>query len=356
MKEIVVVTPHLGNGGAERVLSELMSEWTRMGKKISVIQTNANRYGNDYEFSQKINVINLTTTGGKFRRAKQALELCKILSKYPDATVVSFVNTAILVCGIASFIFKNKLIFSERCDPARTPDKKIQRIVRDKIFKRADACVFQTTMARKHFPKSVQRKGVIIKNPINPLLPEPYRGIRKKTIIAACQLTDQKNIPMLIHAFAKFYESNKDYRLEIYGRGVREAELRELIKTLGLENHAFLMGFSDDIYKQMKDCAMYVSSSDYEGISNAMLEALGLGLPSICTDCPVGGPREIIEDGINGLLVPVGDAEALCEAMKKIADDSAFAERLSENAVKVRDKFAISEVAREWLQLMDRIE
>lgn len=356
MKEIVVVTPHLGNGGAERVLSELMSEWTRMGKKVTVIQTNANRYGNDYEFSQQISIINLKTTRGKFRRAKQALELCKILSEHPDATVVSFVNTAILVCGIASFVFKNKLIFSERCDPARTPDKKIQRTVRDQIFKRADACVFQTAMAMDHFPKSVQRKGVIIKNPINPLLPEPYCGIRKKTIIAVCQLTDQKNIPMLINAFAMFHESNGDYRLEIYGRGVKEDELRKLIKTLELEEHAFLMGFSDDIYEQMKDCAMYVSSSDYEGISNAMLEALGLGLPSICTDCPVGGPREIIEDGINGLLVPVGDVEALYGAMKKIADDSTFAEMLSENAIKVRNKFAINEVAQEWLQLMDRIE
>ena len=355
MKEIVVVTPHLGNGGAERVLSELMSEWTRMGKKVTVIQTNANRYGNDYEFSQQISIINLKTTRGKFRRAKQALELCKILSEHPDATVVSFVNTAILVCGIASFVFKNKLIFSERCDPARTPDKKVQRTVRDQIFKRADACVLQTAMAMDHFPKSVQRKGVIIKNPINPLLPEPYCGIRKKTIIAVCQLTDQKNIPMLINAFAMFHESNGDYRLEIYGRGVKEDELRKLIKTLELEEHAFLMGFSDDIYEQMKDCAMYVSSSDYEGISNAMLEALGLGLPSICTDCPVGGPREIIEDGINGLLVPVGDVEALYGAMKKIADDSTFAEMLSENAIKVRNKFAINEVAQEWLQLMDRI-
>lgn len=353
MDEIIIVTPHLGNGGAERVLTELITEWTRMGEKVCVIQTNANRYGNNYKFSEDVELINMVNTNGRFRRLKQVKELNKILLNHPNAVVISFVNTAILVCGIASFFFKNKLVFSERCDPERTPDKWIQRIVRDNIFKRADVCIFQTAMARDHFPKSVQRKGIIIPNPINPFLPEPYKFERKKTIITAAQLTDQKNIPMLIEAFEMFHKEYTDYKLEIYGRGDKESELKQLIKEKRLGNDVFLMGFSDNIYAKMQDCAMYVSSSDYEGISNSMLEAMGLGLPTICTDCPVGGARETITNGVDGLLVPVGDSVAMCEAMKRIAEDRDLANILSQNAIKIRNKLSINKIAKRWLQVME---
>lgn len=353
MNDIVIVTPHLGNGGAERVLTELMTEWVQMGIKVCVVQTNPNRYGNDYQFSREVNVINLVTTGGRFRRLKQVRKLNKILEEHREAVIISFVNTAILICGLASFFFKNKLVFSERCDPDRTPAKKIQRVVRDHIFKRADVCVFQTEIARQHFPRSVQKKGVVISNPINPNLPQPYKGERKKTIITAAQLTDQKNIPMLINAFEKFHKDFTDYKLEIYGRGVKETELREMIKQKGLESCIFLMGFADDIYSKMRDCAMYVSSSDYEGISNSMLEALGMGLPSICTDCPVGGARETITDGENGLLVPVGDSDALNIAMRRIAGDPELSEKLSINALKIREKLSIHRIADEWLQIIN---
>ena len=97
---------------------------------------------------------------------------------------------------------------------------------------------------------------------------------------------------------------------------------------------------------------MFVSSSDYEGLSNSMLEAMAIGLPTVCTDCPVGGARMVIRDGENGLLVPVGDREALAAAMCRVADDRALAETLSQNGRTLREKLSIGVIADEWERLI----
>ena len=111
-------------------------------------------------------------------------------------------------------------------------------------------------------------------------------------------------------------------------------------------------GFSDNIYDEMNKSAMFVLSSDYEGISNSMLEALAMGLPSVVTDCPVGGAKMVIENNINGILVPVGDVQSMFEGMKKILDDKGFAKKLSKNAIKIRDKYPVDKIAKMWLDVM----
>ena len=111
-------------------------------------------------------------------------------------------------------------------------------------------------------------------------------------------------------------------------------------------------GFSSDIHEKMRDAAMFVSSSDYEGISNSMLEALAMGVPTVVTDCPVGGARLMIQDGVNGVLVPVGDADAMYQGMKKVIEDADFAERIAVEAYKVRERYPIEKVSEMWIDLM----
>ena len=101
----------------------------------------------------------------------------------------------------------------------------------------------------------------------------------------------------------------------------------------------------------MVNCTAYVSSSDYEGMSNSMLEALAMGIPSICTDCPIGGARTVIENGVNGILTPVGEQAPLTEAMLKIIEDEAFRNLLGNNAYAIRDKLNINDIADQWIQL-----
>jgi len=352
--EIIVVTNYLTDGGAERVLSELISEWIKFDHKVLVIQIKSSSFLDSFVLPKEIEIININELeSSRFvRRLYQAFQLVKILRLKKSGTVLSFTNPSILLVGMCSPFIKNKIVFSERNDPDRSPTKKRFRIVRDMVYRRADVCVFQTEDARAHFCKKVQSKGIIIPNPVNDDLPEPYNGERRKTIVAVCRLNQQKNIPMTIHAFNKLIVDYPDYTLEIYGRGELEKDLQDLINRLDLQEKVFLMGFSHQVYEKLRDAAVYVSSSNYEGISNSMLEALGMGVPTVCTDCPCGGARTYIVDGENGLLVPVGNVDALYYAIKKILDDMNFAKKLSINASKIREELPVKKIAEQWTDIL----
>ena len=355
VKEIVLISQYIGNAGAERVMSILAGKWAEKGIHVNIIQTRPFLGSIEYRLDNDINIINMRFKKGIFWRFFQFIDFYQIMKNHSDAIVINFLNPGSFLSGLGTFFLSNKFLFTERNNPDKSPPKKIYRKIRDLFFELADICVFQTEQAKQHFSKRVQAKGYIIPNPINPELPEPYEGERKKVIIAVARLEKQKNLLMLINAFSLFHENHPEYSLEIYGRGSLEMELNDLISAKDLRDSVHLMGFSDDIYSKMRECAMYVSSSDYEGISNSMIEAMGLGLPTICTDCPVGGARKTIINGVNGLLVPVGDVQSLYEAMCKIADNPELAEKLSGNAVKIREDLSADRIAQQWLDVMEKI-
>lgn len=353
-KEIIIVTISLGNDGAERILTELSRQWVQEGHHITVIQTSPNRYGNEYALAEDIELIQIHTTSSNkvIRFIQEIKELIKILKTRPDATCLSFLSASSFILAISSWFVKNRIVFSERNNPRKVPVGWHQQALRNFAFLFADAVVFQTEDAKSYFPRSVQKRGVIIPNPINGKLPPPIEGEREKVIVTACRLHPQKNLPMMINAFSMLADEFPDYKLVIYGQGVLEDELRAQIKSLNLEDRILLPGFADNILEKVAPCAMYVSSSDFEGISNSMLEALGMGLPSVVTDCPVGGARMVIRNGENGLLVPVRDTEAMYKAMRSVLCDPALAARLSREAIKVRDEFPLWKIAKRWLEVL----
>lgn len=122
---------------------------------------------------------------------------------------------------------------------------------------------------------------------------------------------------------------------------------------MGLSERIHFEGFKKNIDEIIRDSAMYVSSSDYEGICNSMIEAMSMGIPTICTDCPIGGARAMITDGVNGLLVPVRDSEKLYKAMKTFIDRPEYAARLGAKAEEIRNMYPVEKIAKEWLDLAD---
>ena len=160
-------------------------------------------------------------------------------------------------------------------------------------------------------------------------------------------------------AFEKFNINFPDYELYIIGDPVgNDAEgyidlVKERIEKTSCKNKIFLLPSRRDIHNEIRDYAMFVSSSDFEGMSNSMLEAMAIGLPVVCTDCPAGGARAVIKDGENGLLVPVGDSERLYLAMKRVAEDKDLAERLSQNAVSVRESQSLEKIIEKWMEIID---
>ena len=177
-------------------------------------------------------------------------------------------------------------------------------------------------------------------------------GTRRPVIVTASRLNKQKNLGMLIEAFSKISSNHPEYTVEIFGRGEEEENLKRKAEKLSVADKVIFKGFSSNIYEDIRDCAIYVCSSDYEGISNALIEALGLGLPTISTDCPVGGSRLLIEDNVNGILVSVGDVDALAAQIERLIENPDLAERLSNNAVNVREKYAADRIAQMWIDNM----
>ena len=352
-KTIIVVTETMGVDGPERVLSALVNEWHKTGYTIKVVVTRAEMREATYSIDSDIEIhhIHAHSQGGVMARFNEAKELRKYLKQYPDAVCVSLMISTSFSLAMASIGLKNRIILSERNDPNQVPFTKVQRKMRDLSMELADACVFQTEDAKAYFSTKVQNKGVIIHNPINPVLPERFEGERRKVFVAAGRLAKQKNYPVMLKAFAEVVKDYPEYKLKICGEGPEREELEQMIQSLGIADNVEMSGFSNNVYQEMVDCTAYVSSSDYEGMSNSMLEALAMGLPVICTDCPIGGARTVIQDKQNGILVPVGDADAFSKAMKFVIETPEAADAMGQKAYELRNQLNIHDIAESWTKL-----
>ena len=353
-KKILIFADHVGGGGAERVLSNLANFWTQAGNEIVIVQTDFAEIDKNYALSDSIQIINMPPESHwkPLRYLIETIRFTQLLRIMPDFTILCFLMPKQFLCALASLFVKNRMVFSERNTPWLYPRKKLHRMLRDWSFTRIDACVFQTPDAMHCFSRSIQKKSVIIPNPVSPALPEPYSGTRRKVVVTACRLAPQKNLPLLFRAFAQVHAEFPEYTLEVYGRGDNLEALQTLKQRLNLTDSIRLMGFSHHLHEQIRDAAMYVSSSNYEGISNSMLEAVALGIPTISTDCPVGGARITIQDGVNGLLVPVGDEQALYQAMKKLILNPELAQSISYKGTELRQTLNLAEIAKQWLELL----
>lgn len=209
-------------------------------------------------------------------------------------------------------------------------------------------------MQKKCFSAKVQKHSWIIPNPMSERIPLPYKGAeRKNKIVAVGRLEEEKNHMLLLDAFQCFAKEYPEYELIIYGSGVLLPQLENKAELLGISDKVVFAGFVKGVLEEIADAKMYVLSSDYEGMSNSLLEAMGIGMPVISTDCPIGGSAMLIEDGENGLLVPVGNVMALSNAMKQIVANPELTEKLSKNAARCREKYSVDKICEQWLEVLN---
>lgn len=352
MKKITFICPNLKSGaGIERITSILINRFVECGHEIQLILL----WQNIMEFDLP-SCVDITFMG--FPETKKlsysVLHIKELINKIKGDYIYSLMNPASDIAVLAGILSGKKVIVAERNDPKSFPFSKKNRMIRDISYNFAYKVVFQTQEQREYFSKKIQKKGIIIRNPIRKNMPEPYVGQRDKRIVATGRLDTQKNLPLLFESYSRIANEYPDYDLYLYGKGKLENELKALAKKMGLQERIHFEGFKSNIDEIILNCAMYVSSSDYEGISNSMIEALAMGIPTICTDCPIGGSREMIDSGKNGILVPVGDADALYSAMKLFIDDPKYAAMLGDNAKQIRNLYPEEKIANQWLDLIEK--
>lgn len=345
--KIVFVIPDMPGGGTERVVALLANEYSRRGMEVAILLFAGHETA--YPLDDKIEVVSVgNPSGGRIaERIGRLRRMRRYYAGNRDCQIWAFSVMGAVFSVLAAWGQKHFFLVSERNDPNRYDHQRIRNLA----YRFADVIVCQTPDAVGQFPAKIAKRSVVIPNPVDIGGLRPYEGERDKKIVAVGRLEAQKNHKLLLRAFAEFVAEHEAYVLEIYGKGELEEELKALARELGIEKRVRLHGFSGRVKEEINNAAMYVLSSDYEGISNSMLEAIALGIPVIATDCPIGGSRMYIKDGVNGLLVPVGDAHALAAAMKRIADDGQFSESLSRQGRKLREQNRVEQIAERFLSL-----
>lgn len=355
---VTFVIDSLGLGGAERVTS-ILANYFCNGKKVNLIVY----YPADkkYNIDKRVNLINMNYVVEKniLKNIRQAIDVCSIISSFgKKQTVISLScpSTNFYLSFVLKSISHHNLILSERNAPQFYPSSWLGRICRNVSYEMSDYIVFQTNGAKSYFGKRIQKKGGVIYNPIKENLPLPFEGKREKIIVNFCRLHPQKNLHLLIDAFCDFVKIEKEYRLFIYGEGPQKKELEEKINDLNLKDKIFICSYDVDLLEKIKNASMFVSSSDYEGISNSMIEAMAVGIPVICTDCPAGGAREMIENMNNGILVPVRDKNKMVEAMITLSKNQKLADKIAKEAVKIRKKLNVNKICKEWEKIIMQVK
>lgn len=344
-KNLIFVSNYFGNGGAARVMQTLLDYFS----KENLYELKLITYLDDdkkYRIPENIEYITLNSKN----KVQRIIELRKILSKNKNSIIISFEYFVNMQIILASRFLKDKIIISERNDPSRRGNDK--KKLRNFLYKFSDVLVCQTEEAKEYFPNKIQKKTVVIPNPIKSKLPAAYNGEREKKIVNFCRLEPQKNLKMLIDSFEIVNKKYNDYTLEIYGEGSCKEELEKYIINKKLNKNVKIMPFVKDIHSKILKYKMFVSTSDYEGISNSMIEAMGIGLPTICTDCPCGGARMMINSGENGILIKTGDIIGCANSMIEIIENKELEKKISKNSVKIRDKLSTKKIINEWKKII----
>ena len=320
---LVFTCDSMGPGGAEKVISALSNEMSDCINVYIIGVADRKAPESFYSLDEKVKYLTLSNESGKrINSLKRILALRKLILNIKPDVVVSFLPNANIYTWLSLIFTGIPYITSERNNPRVNPKGKIERFLKKISFVFSSGSVFQTQEAMDYYPNKVKNKSTIIKNPIV-VKQTPKPVVRKKVVLAVGRLTEQKNYKCLIDAFLQFnQQKNNEYILKIYGDGILKKELLDYCGFKNISDKVVFAGNDPNWQEKEYEDAMYVLSSNYEGMPNSLAEAMAVGIPSISTDCPIGGSRELIKNGINGFLVPVNDVDALVESMIKLSNSN----------------------------------
>lgn len=325
-----------GAGGAERQITLLANVMAKRGHEVHFLVLS--EFSDRYSINKNVIIHDLTSAEnniihpiiGRYKSLKKKYKEIR-----PDITIHYNLQSAYLTLAMSKKLY-SKAIYSERGDPYDKEYSGLLGLIRDWTVKMMDGLVFQSEGARDFFDDSVKDKSIVIHNSVEvPIDKYPVPCIRTKRIVSAGRLHEQKNYRLLIDAFAMIANEFYEYELVIYGNGDLREELQAQINRLNLAGRISLMPACNDIWEKIRDASLFVLSSDYEGMPNALMEAMALGIPSISTDCRPGGARTLIENGVNGFIVPLRDVDSLANMMAYVLTNPQVAETISKGGCEI---------------------
>lgn len=354
MKRILFYIDSLRVGGAQRVMSNLICYFAECGYEVLLVNDYIDLSSDIFSYSVPSSVKRLylrnNLEGNKYiKNIERIIRLRNIVKTHNPDVMLSFLEKPNKRLILSTLGLKNKKIVSVRNDPFKEYGKSIiRKAIANIMYSFADGIVFQTEEAQDFFINKIKRKSKIIMNPVSNLFFErTWLGL-DKSIITCGRLVKQKNHRLLINAFAQIADQFSDYKLIIYGEGPLRDELQKISNELGLHDRIILAGNCEGIPEILQKAELFVLTSDYEGLPNALMEALAVGVPCISTDCPCGGPKMLIQSGINGLLTKCGDEKMLAEKMRFILSNKEQAKQLGDSARELSKKYSPRIIYKTW--------
>ncbi len=350
---IAMLIGALTKGGAERVLVNLADYFAEKGYQVTMVTQY--RKENEYPLNEKVkrvisDISPDETTGNRLvnfqRRFSKLRKIWK--AERPDV-ILSFIGKNNMMAILTSRFLGIPVAVSVRAEPGEEYYNSWMRFMARHLFAWADGVVLQTRRCFDFFPEKVRRKAVILQNPVSStFFRERYEGVREKAIVAVGRVDENKNHEMVICAFAEIAKEFPDYKLMIYGEGECRKKLTELVEEKGLSEQILLPGSIDNVADAIYKARIFVLSSNSEGVPNTLIEAMVMGLTVISTDCPCGGPADLIQNGKNGILTPVGDIVSMREHLRNLLEDTKMADALGMEAAKTAEIYRPENVYGAW--------
>lgn len=354
MKHIVFFTLSMMRGGAEGVIARLVNDYLCYHYRITIVT--CMNCSVEYSLNQAIELVCLDDEGAVYRNMgerflKRRKRLAFVLDKMAPDLLISFLPEPNFLALSLKGRYSFPMIISVRNDPEREYRNRIYYGLMRYWYPKSDGYVFQTKQAGEYFSfsKHIIDSMEIIPNPLSSDYLELKKAdCREKKIVHVGRMDRQKNQMLLLQTCKDVLKRYPEYSLDIYGDGDLRKELEQMIKRLGLEEKVQLCGNVSDLRQRIQNAAVFVLSSDYEGMPNALMEAMAAGIPVVSTDCPCGGPAYLIKDRNCGKLVPVGDKDALLAAIISLLECPELAEEMAENAMQRMKEFYPERVYRKW--------
>lgn len=354
----------LSSGGAERVTATLANYWASTEHLVTIV-TIANGDSDFYKLDPRINRISLemaTDSRGSLRAVVNNLHrtwaLCRVLRASKPDIAIAMMPTANVTLAIAGRIAGIPTIGSERTYPPAMPLGRFWETARRRIYPLLSGLVAQTTDSASWLKAHIQNKRVVvIPNPISfpishqsPVIsPQKIRATLsgKHVLLAMGRLGEEKRFDRLLSAFAQVAPKHPDWSMVVLGDGPMRVSLSAQVAQLRMGGRVAFPGSAGNVGDWYAESDAYVLTSRFEGFPNTLLEALCYGMPSLAVDC-MTGPRELIEQEINGLLVPQDDQDALIDGLDRLMGDKDLRERLAKRAVQARETYAVPQIADQW--------
>ncbi|WP_010300381.1 glycosyltransferase family 4 protein [Candidatus Odyssella thessalonicensis] len=354
---ISFIISSLATGGAERVLSNLANYCSQQGHDVTIITFSTPESLPFYRLEPDIRLIplgesNLTASPlqrlrsifRRFNKLNKSLNLIK-----PDI-VLSFITVSNIMAILAAARHNIPLIVSERTHPFYHFTPKFHVLLRRLLYPQAAKVIVQTQSIADYF--NYLNNVAIIPNALQvpPLSKTALVSTSPRHLVSVGRLIKSKGFETLIQAFKEVAEANPDLILTIYGEGEERPRLEELIRSLNLKERVLLPGTVPDVLTRLSQADIFVFPSHYEGFPNALGEAMAVGLPVIASNCT--GNIDLIKDGINGRLFPVGDAASLASLMLELLKDTEQRQRLSFHAQQTTQLLDADKIHSQWQDLI----